>query len=206
MRNLQQIQDILAKHNPVDIETGIDGGACCIVFSSYLASIMWSFGAGWEHVSIAPLKKDITPSWSDMCQLKDMFFNDDEAVIQIHPVKDEYVNNINNCLHLWRCTYTNIALPPSCLIGLKKGQTMAELDREYDEYCKYIKTESEIHNESSSENPNKTGHWRHYENMLYCSECGEAYYDDIMEYCGDDVPKYCPMCGSRMMREGKECQ
>jgi hypothetical protein len=54
-----------------------------------------------------------------------------------------------------------------------------------------------------AENPNKTGHWRHYENMLYCSECGEAYYDDIMEYCGDDVPKYCPMCGSRMMREVK---
>ena len=52
----------------------------------------------------------------------------------------------------------------------------------------------------------RTGHWRHYEGMLICSECGAEYYDGIMEYCGDDVPKYCPMCGSRMMQEGKECQ
>ena len=45
----------------------------------------------------------------------------------------------------------------------------------------------------------KTGHWRHYEGMLTCSECGSAFYDDIMEYCGDDVPKYCPDCGRRMV-------
>ena len=45
----------------------------------------------------------------------------------------------------------------------------------------------------------KTGHWRHYEGMLICSECGDEFYDDIMEYCGDDVPKCCPNCGFRMV-------
>lgn len=45
----------------------------------------------------------------------------------------------------------------------------------------------------------KTGHWRHYEGMLICSECGTEFYDDIMEYCGDDVPKYCPNCGCCMV-------
>lgn len=44
----------------------------------------------------------------------------------------------------------------------------------------------------------KTGHWRHYEGMLICSECGAEFYDDIMEYCGDDVPKCCPDCGTKM--------
>lgn len=44
----------------------------------------------------------------------------------------------------------------------------------------------------------KTGHWRHYEGMLICSECGSEFYDDIMEYCGDDVPKCCPDCGAKM--------
>lgn len=44
----------------------------------------------------------------------------------------------------------------------------------------------------------KTGHWRHYESMLICSECGVKFYDDIMEYCGDDVPKCCPNCGAKM--------
>lgn len=74
------------------------------------------------------------------------------------------------------------------------------------EVCKFLANQMDVLEKqiSSSENPNKTGHWRHYENMLYCSECGEAYYDDIMEYCGDDVPKYCPMCGSRMMQEGEK--
>ena len=45
----------------------------------------------------------------------------------------------------------------------------------------------------------KTGHWQHYEGMLICSECGTEFYDDIMEYCGDDVPKCCPDCGCRMV-------
>lgn len=47
----------------------------------------------------------------------------------------------------------------------------------------------------------KTGHWQHYEGMLICSECGAEFYDDIMEYCGDDVPKCCPDCGIRMVEE-----
>lgn len=53
------------------------------------------------------------------------------------------------------------------------------------------------------EKKQKTGHWRHYENMLICSECGAEFYDDIMEYCGDDVPKCCPNCGAKMESEGK---
>ena len=44
----------------------------------------------------------------------------------------------------------------------------------------------------------KPGHWRHYEGMLICSECGTEFYDDIMEYCGDDIPKYCSNCGAKM--------
>lgn len=54
---------------------------------------------------------------------------------------------------------------------------------------------------SSSENPNKCGKWRHYEGMLYCSKCGAEFYDEIMEYTGDEVPKYCPQCGQPKMQE-----
>lgn len=49
----------------------------------------------------------------------------------------------------------------------------------------------------------KIGRWRHYEGMLICSECGTEFYDDIMEYCGDDVPKCCPNCGARMQEVEK---
>ena len=43
--------------------------------------------------------------------------------------------------------------------------------------------------------------WWHYEGMLTCSECGAEFYDDIMEYCGDKCPKYCPDCGAKMVEE-----
>lgn len=46
--------------------------------------------------------------------------------------------------------------------------------------------------------PVRHGTWRHYERMLTCSECGTVFYDDIMEYFGEEVPRYCPECGARM--------
>lgn len=56
---------------------------------------------GWQHVSFAPYKQRITPSWDDMCAIKDIFWNDEEEAIQIHPKKSQYVNFKSNCLHLW---------------------------------------------------------------------------------------------------------
>ena len=67
-----------------------------------MSSVVFTSSEGWEHVSVAPLKKNMMPTWDDMCILKEMFWNDDEEVHQIHPKKKEYVNLINNCLHLWR--------------------------------------------------------------------------------------------------------
>lgn len=49
----------------------------------------------------------------------------------------------------------------------------------------------------------QNGYWRNYEGYLLCSECGE-YYDDTMEYCGDDVPHICLNCGAKMDRERKD--
>lgn len=46
--------------------------------------------------------------------------------------------------------------------------------------------------------PVRHGTWRHYERMLTCSECGTVFDDDIMEYFGEEVPKYCPECGAKM--------
>ena len=48
---------------------------------------------------------------------------------------------------------------------------------------------------------NECGTWRHYEGMLYCSKCGAEFYDEIMEYTGDEVPKHCPDCGADMRGE-----
>ena len=66
-------------------------------------SVIWGDNEdGYEHVSVSPKKKFSIPTWNDMCALKDMFFKDDEEVYQIHPKKSEYVNVVENCLHLWK--------------------------------------------------------------------------------------------------------
>lgn len=49
----------------------------------------------------------------------------------------------------------------------------------------------------------KEGYWWHCEGMLICSECGTEYYDDIMEYTGDEVPEFCPHCGADMREESQ---
>ena len=52
----------------------------------------------------------------------------------------------------------------------------------------------------------KSGEWRHYESTITCSECDTEFYDDIMEYCGDDVPRFCPHCGARMNGGGEDAE
>lgn len=117
-------------------QIGEDGGSGYISMPLWVGTVIWSNGAGWEHVSVSPESRRITPSWDDMCKIKDIFFNDDEAVIQIHPPKVEYVNNMPNCLHLWRCTYKDMVLPPSVLVGVRKGQTQADFMKEIKEAYK----------------------------------------------------------------------
>lgn len=107
------------------VETrGIDGGAGIIKLPrdnklGYTkATIIWSIGAGWDHVSVCPLNGSM-PKWEDMCMIKDMFFEDDEWVVEFHPAKSEYVNNMPNCLHLWRPQDEKMPTPPSILTGVK---------------------------------------------------------------------------------------
>lgn len=78
-------------------------------------------GEPWEHVSVHCYsgKRQFTPTWVEMCAVKDMFWDEDDVVIQIHPAKSEYVNNHLNTLHLWRPTQTKLPLPPSVTVGLK---------------------------------------------------------------------------------------
>ena len=60
---------------------------------------------GWEHVSIGSHNKKQLPTWEVMARLKDMFWNKDEEVVQIHPAEKNYFHgfaDLKNVLHLWR--------------------------------------------------------------------------------------------------------
>jgi hypothetical protein len=70
---------------------------------------------GWEHVSVSTQRR--CPNWIEMCFVKNLFWSDDECVVQFHPPKSEYVNLHQNCLHLWRHKYVEFPRPPTLLIG-----------------------------------------------------------------------------------------
>jgi hypothetical protein len=73
---------------------------------------------GWEHVSVSTQRR--IPNWLEMCFVKDLFWNEDDWVVQFHPAKSQYVNNHPNVLHLWRPTEGNFPTPPSLLVGVKE--------------------------------------------------------------------------------------
>lgn len=73
-------------------------------------TVIASWGGGWEHVSVCPANR--CPDWEEMSQIKDMFWREDEVVMQLHPAKSNYVNIMPNCLHLWRPIGQEIPIPP----------------------------------------------------------------------------------------------
>ena len=132
MKNLNEIKELpnlMIKHVTVD-------GGFGVLFKAgkSFATVVWSNGGGWEHVSISPFKRSYTPAWDEMRKLKDMFFNDNETVVQYHPAKSEYVNNLPNCLHLWRPINEKMPAPPSIFVGVKHGQSFEEVKAAIKEY------------------------------------------------------------------------
>ena len=80
--------------------------------------VIFSDGMGWEHVSVSTPNR--CPNWDEMCLVKSLFWADEDAVMQLHPPRSEYVNNHAHCLHLWRPNDgAVIPLPPSILVGVK---------------------------------------------------------------------------------------
>lgn len=77
---------------------------------------------GWEHVSVHCANsagRSRTPTWREMCFVKDTFWESEDVVMQLHPRKSEYVNNHTHTLHLWRSRLQPIPEPPSILVGVK---------------------------------------------------------------------------------------
>lgn len=73
---------------------------------------------GWEHVSVS-IKVRRPPNWTEMCFIKDLFWPSEDCVVQFHPPEADYVNNLNNCLHLWRHRTLAFPRPPQELVGIK---------------------------------------------------------------------------------------
>ena len=88
-------------------------------------NFIMSWGAGFEHCSVSLPTR--CPSWEQMCAIKDAFWKEDECCMQLHPKKDDYVNNHPYCLHIWRPIDKEIPMPPSIMVGIKNNYSAEEI-------------------------------------------------------------------------------
>ncbi len=77
-----------------------------------------SDGCDWEHVSCYKIyaNQRFIPSWNEMCFIKNLFWDEEDCVMQLHPPKANYVNNNPFVLHLWRPIGLEIPQPPVILV------------------------------------------------------------------------------------------
>lgn len=75
-----------------------------------LLKVIVSDQGGWDHCSVSLETR--TPTWKEMCFIKELFWNLDETVIQYHPPEVDYVNVHPFVLHLWRPQNIEIPWPP----------------------------------------------------------------------------------------------
>ena len=99
---------------------GEGNNGCFLVPFSYgkrpmVARCIASDGGGWEHVSVT-LNRNRTPTWDEMCRIKDLFWDKAAEVVQFHPAEAEYVNDHNYCLHLWRSVDHEMRLPDTIMV------------------------------------------------------------------------------------------
>lgn len=108
------------------------------------ALIAFSRVLGWEHLSVS--FKNKIPSWEVMHEFKRMFWRDDEDAFQYHPTQDDYINNNEYTLHIWRPLDVAIPKPPQITVGIRP--THLEEDKkaviELQEYIGSPITEKEL--------------------------------------------------------------
>lgn len=122
MKDLTYLDKYRLKDEEIRIygKTGDSGNGLFKIFIDGRSfRVIASNGGGWEHVSVSPCnqKRKLCPTWEEMCTVKDMFFDAEETVMQLHPPVSDYVNNHPYCLHLWKPTGgIQIPRPPKAFV------------------------------------------------------------------------------------------
>ena len=121
MRDLNALNGFRIVSRDVVAHYGGVGDHTCGVFSvpslidGREMSVIASSGAGWDHVSVSRTNR--CPNWPELSNIKRLFFEDHETVMQLHVPSSEHINNHPYCLHLWRPHNVEIPRPPSWMVG-----------------------------------------------------------------------------------------
>jgi len=78
--------------------------------------IIASNDGGWDHISVSVRGTDGTPTWDEMCFVKDLFFEPEEPAYQYHPPHSKYVNVHPGTLHIWRPQHEKMPMPPLVMV------------------------------------------------------------------------------------------
>ena len=118
MKRIKELKKNIQVNITAQGEDGCKGFV--LLTNNQRANFIASWGLGWDHVSISiegnNAKPLHTPHWHEMCEIKDIFFNNDECVVQYHPAKKDYISIHPNVLHLWRPHHEVIPMPPKAMI------------------------------------------------------------------------------------------
>lgn len=136
MKNIEEIKNTTGMQIKMEGQDGFGGTVHKIIyksgkpkFSNKLEdnlNFIFSWGCGFEHLSVStPVR---TPTWEQMCLMKDIFWNDDEVCMQLHPKKENYVDNMQFCLHIWKPIDKEIPQPPSIMVGFRKGKEKEDME------------------------------------------------------------------------------
>lgn len=73
---------------------------------------------GWEHCSVhmQTVHGEIAPSWNEMSRVRDLFWGEDEVIMQLHVAGVNHIDINKHVLHLWKPLNQTIPLPPKELV------------------------------------------------------------------------------------------
>lgn len=115
MRDLSHLNQYRVEHPTAGWGDRFNGAFMIKLPDSRLTfAVIASNGDGWEHVSVSTTER--CPRWNEMQAIKELFFHDHEAVMQLHPPKSDYINNHPHCLHLWRPIDQTIPMPDMYMV------------------------------------------------------------------------------------------
>lgn len=96
------------------IDSGRDGMAFTIPCDDGMVRVIFSWGMGWEHASVSLESR--TATWNEMCIIKAMLWHPNECCMQLHPPEEDYKNDHDFCLHIWKPKRMTIPRPPKIMV------------------------------------------------------------------------------------------
>ena len=136
MKNIEEIKRTTGMQIKMEGQDGFAGTVHKVIYKNGkpkfsnkyedMLNFIFSWVCGFEHLSVStPVR---TPTWEQMCLMKDIFWRDDEVCMELHPKKEDYVDNMPYCLHIWRPIEQEIPTPPSIMVGFRNGKEVEDLE------------------------------------------------------------------------------